>query len=168
MIKSFILFISFTFCLFVKAEESKSKIAVIDMDRIINKTKEYIVFNDEINSYIKKQNELISTIKEDSKKNNKKIDLNLLSPNGVKNMKSKNTKNDIKIQQIIANSQKYIEDEEIKVKNKIIRRLIPIIKEYVKNKKYLATIDITSIVYDNQIKFTDISDVISSIYNSKY
>lgn len=144
------------------------KIAVVNMDQVIENTKDFQKFNEKINTYIKNQNLKINKLKESKQKKTKVLDLNMLSAQGKESFNNENRKIDYQINEIVLESEKYIRDEEIKIKNKIIRRTIPIIKEYSDKNNLILTVDITSIVYDNKIKFLDISNAISVIYNSKY
>lgn len=150
------------------SEKSNMKIAVVNMDQVIENTKDFQKFNEKINTYIKNQNLKINKLKESKQKKTKVLDLNMLSAQGKESFNNENRKIDYQINEIVLESEKYIRDEEIKIKNKIIRRTIPIIKEYSDKNNLILTVDITSIVYDNKIKFLDISNAISVIYNSKY
>lgn len=145
---------------------SSLKIGVIDMDKTINKTKEFIQFNEEINKYINIQNNIIEQLELDKQNKNKQISLKMLSQNGIESNLNEIQKINEKINDIVNNAERHIQKEETKIKNKIIRNLIPIIKKYSKDHNYSLIVDITTIVYDSNIQFIDISNDISSIYNN--
>lgn len=146
----------------------KSNIAVVDMDKIINQTLGFQEFNLKINKYISKQNQKIELLKNKKKKNKKILSLKLLSSESIANKDKESIIIDKKIHLIVLESQEYIKEEEIKVKNKIIRKIMPLIDKYSKDNNLILTIDISTIVYESKIKFIDISNAISIIYNNKY
>jgi len=163
--KFLILFILFSFNTFAN---EKNNIAVVDMDKIINHTTDFQEFNLKINQYIINQNKKIELLKNKKNNNKKVISLDLLSPQGRINKDKESLIIDKKIHLIVLESQNYIKEEEIKVKNKIIRKIMPLIDEYSKLNNLILIVDISTIVYESKIKFIDISNAISVIYNNKY
>ena len=146
----------------------KNNIAVVDMDKIINQTIDFQEFNLKINQYIVQKNKEIELLKNKKNNNKKVLSLNILSPQGVINKDKESSIIDKKIHLIVLESQNYIKEEEIKVKNKIIRKIMPLIEEYSKVNNLILIVDISTIVYESKIKFIDISNAISVIYNNKY